>query len=514
MPSFIRPLTTKRLRDLVTNAPAAAGLTSVGVLCAFWLGGEGALVASALGLPVLVWLRRPAPPACVLPPPDPQTGLILRDAVLRELDARLASAAHTGLQTACLAVSIEGLDQLEPRHGRSARPEILRQIAARVQTVMRQDDVVARLPNGFAIVMAPVPRADLETLIQLGGRLLSALRAPVPLRKDSAHLQGCVGFCLPSSAPAPGAAALLEAAEQALSRARDAGPGSMRAFVPDLPAPPANLNLLQQDVALGLETGAFRAWFQPQISTETGHITGAEALARWNHPERGLLCPGAFMDVIYGAGLSCRLGEEIRFHAFSALTGWDRAGLNIPRVSVNLSPEELRDPDIPGRIAWELDRFELTPGRLGIEVLETVVTNTGDEVTPRTISDLARMGCMIDLDDFGTGNAAIPALRRFALHRLKIDRSLIANIDTDTHQRELVAAILSLTDRLGLETLAEGVETLAENAVLAGLGCNHVQGYALARPMPFDGFLAWATRYHEKLARSAHPNPLCGGKTT
>jgi EAL domain-containing protein (putative c-di-GMP-specific phosphodiesterase class I) len=143
------------------------------------------------------------------------------------------------------------------------------------------------------------------------------------------------------------------------------------------------------------------------------------------------------------------------------------------------------------RVRWELDRFGLAPDRLTVEVLETVIEEVGDDMVTRSLAGLAALGCGIDLDDFGTGHAAIGSIRRFSVQRVKIDRSFVRRIDTDTEQQALVSAMILLSDRLGVGTLAEGVETAAEQAALARLGCRHVQGYAIARPMPEDAFRAW-----------------------
>jgi EAL domain-containing protein (putative c-di-GMP-specific phosphodiesterase class I) len=143
------------------------------------------------------------------------------------------------------------------------------------------------------------------------------------------------------------------------------------------------------------------------------------------------------------------------------------------------------------RVRWELDRFGLAPERLTVEVLETVIEEVGDDIVTRSLAGLAALGCGIDLDDFGTGHAAIGSIRRFSVQRVKIDRSFVRRIDTDTEQQAMVSAMVLLSDRLGVATLAEGVETAAEIAALARLGCRHAQGYAIARPMPEDAFRAW-----------------------
>ncbi|MEM1102443.1 MAG: EAL domain-containing protein, partial [Pseudomonadota bacterium] len=238
----------------------------------------------------------------------------------------------------------------------------------------------------------------------------------------------------------------------------------------------------------------------PQVSTETGRVTGFEALARWKHADRGLVSPAEFLPAIEQAGLMERLGEAMLYHALTALKDWDKAEIRVPSVGVNFSPDELRNPKLVEKVKWELDRFEIEPGRLSIEVLESVVANSDDDVVTRNIAALAELGCMIDLDDFGTGHASISSIRRFSVNRIKIDRSFVMKVDEDPEQQRMIAAILMMAERLGLETLAEGVENMGEHAVLSQLGCGHVQGYGIARPMPFSDTLSWMDRHEQKLA--------------
>jgi len=148
-----------------------------------------------------------------------------------------------------------------------------------------------------------------------------------------------------------------------------------------------------------------------------------------------------------------------------------------------------------------LDRFDLEPKRLSVEILETVVAETENDVVVANIAALARMGCGIDLDDFGTGHASITALRRFAVRRIKIDRSFITRLDSDRDQQKMVSAILSMAERLGLATLAEGVETPGEHEMLAQLGCSHIQGFGIARPMPLDETMDWIPRHRGHLSK-------------
>ena len=186
-------------------------------------------------------------------------------------------------------------------------------------------------------------------------------------------------------------------------------------------------------------------------------------------------------------------------NSFRALKTWDAAGVEVPQIGVNFTGSELSNPRLLEKIEWELDRFELTPDRLAVEVLETVVSGAPDDVVTKNINALGAIGCRIDLDDFGTGNASIASIRRFSVSRIKIDRSFVMKADRDQEQQRMISAILTMAERLKVETLAEGVETVGEHVLLAQLGCDHVQGFGIARPMPFDQTIDWIHAHNAKL---------------
>ncbi|MBN8631274.1 MAG: EAL domain-containing protein, partial [Rhodobacterales bacterium] len=294
----------------------------------------------------------------------------------------------------------------------------------------------------------------------------------------------------------------LDAAQVAGDEAARFRPGAIRAYSADLARARADRDALRAGFAHAVDRGEVRAWFQPQLSTDSGEVTGIEALVRWHHPDRGCLAPGQFLPAIEGTDLMEILGQTMLTQSLAALAEFDRKGLRVPTAAVNFSAQELQDPQLPERLRWTLDRFQLAPARLTVEVLESVVAGDGDEVIASNIGRIAAMGCGVDLDDFGTGNASITAIRRFALNRLKIDRSFVREVDQNRDQQKLVTAILSLAERLGLETLAEGVETQAEHALLAQLGCGHVQGFAIARPMPVEDLAAWLGAHRDHRAKA------------
>ncbi|WP_431298446.1 putative bifunctional diguanylate cyclase/phosphodiesterase [Tabrizicola sp. BL-A-41-H6] len=454
-------------------------------LAAFWYGGEGAMVVTALAVPALVL----------------SAGLVVAlgggrsRGLVAEFDRVLADKDGLGRTTGCFVIQFDDPAGLIDRHGRSTQTEILARCNDRIRSAMRFGDTLTILEDGsLAVMLAPVFRLDLETMIQIAGRIQTVVQLPIDLRAGTVHVTCSIGFCQGRRAPEATGRSLLDAAQIAVDEARRHGPGAIRAFSLDMARAKASRDALRDEMQQALAEGQVKAHFQPQLSTDTGGISGMEALARWHHPHRGCLLPGEFLPAIEANGLSAQLSEVMLREALTALASWDRAGFVVPTVSVNFSAAELGDPHLPERLKWELDRFDLTADRLTIEVLETVVATSQSDTITVNIAALAALGCGVDLDDFGTGNASITSIRRFALRRLKIDRSFVTGVDLDREQQTMIAAVQSLAERLGLETVAEGVETAAEHAMLAQLGCGHVQGYAVARPMPAEEASVWLER--------------------
>lgn len=477
-------------------------LAFVPALClgAFWLGGESALMLVALGLPLVVLSVNPQALRAQSAMARRVRGLVPRSDFAEVIEEISLSAREQGRNSVVMVLEINDLDPMVERYGQAAAEQIIRRIGERFDGLLREKDAVSQVGDcRFAVCLQPVQIMDLETCIQLAGRLQTSVEEPVLLEGATVYTTASIGFCMLSRAPGATGQAWLEAAEIALTEARRRGPTAIRAYSNEMRKIAAERNSMRDQVQEALEAGHIQPWFQPQISTDTGRISGFEALARWTHPEKGIIPPGEFLPVLEDAGLLDRLGEVMLYHSLTALKAWDAAGEHVPCVGVNFSDAELNNPRLIEKVRWELDRFELGGDRLAVEILETVVSSGPGDAVSRNVNALAELGCKIDLDDFGTGNASIAAIRRFNVSRIKIDRSFVAKSDRDEDQRMIVSAILSLSERLDIETLAEGVETVGEHALLAQLGCDHVQGFGIGRPMPFDKTMEWMAQHNAKL---------------
>ncbi len=484
----------------VLSGPPALAFAPALTLAAFWIGGERALVVVALGLPLvfagLAEFRSRGRYNLDTSP----GGLMAIDTFATQMEGIFNATRASGENSACLIVALDEYADFLDLHGNAAANHLTEQFSSRILSIIRAQDIVTKLDQDkIAIGLHPSRQLDLEACIQMSGRIQSVVEEPIMLNGAGVYVSCSIGFSLHSNVAEGGYEDWIDAASAALSEAQRNGPSTIRAFSSETRRRSLIRANLRKEFDAALDSGEIRPWFQPQISTDTGRVTGFEALARWEHPQKGVLGPQVFLPFAEQAELMEKLGQAMRYHAFAAMSAWDRAGVVVPRIGVNFSSDELRDPTLVDRLKWELDQNDLTPDRLAIEILETVFSRRPDDVITRNITSLSELGCCIDLDDFGTGHASIASIKRFNVSRIKIDRSFVAKADRDASQQQLVSAILTMAERLNVETLAEGVETKGEHALMAQLGCNHVQGFGISKPMPFEKTLDWITAHRNKI---------------
>ena len=286
---------------------------------------------------------------------------------------------------------------------------------------------------------------------------------------------------------------------------RGAGAKTSTITPPSAPASSKSHLATTQDLNSAFDNREIRPHFQPQVSLSDGRITGMEALARWHHPSQGMVPPLAFLSSVAQAQLWHKLTDTILHDSLSAMRDLEDAGIFVPQVGVNFAQSDLEHPQLVTRILWALDQFDLQPNRLSVEVLENVVVQDAQSPVRHAVNSLAKLGCHIDLDDFGTAQNPFDSLRQLNIDRMKIDRSFVFNIDKDPKKQDMLAAVVLMAQRLNLDTLAEGIETDAGRRVVQKLGCGHAQGYGIGRPMPLDQLQNWALQYQQ--APHPHTSP-------
>lgn len=430
---------------------------------------------------------------------DPKTGLM--DATsFKGFISEMMDEDGYNTPMACIMFRVDEIARMHRDMGALAITSIRTTVAERLQSVLRRGDRVAYLGDEiFAVAICHLRAPELGGVLSLIDRAQTAVGEPIMIDNTSVRVTLSSGFCLASKATAPNGEALVSSAHFALNDALRQGPAGVRAFSSRTPAIVGDGKAAPSEVFEALANGQIIPWFQPQISTDTGKVTGFEALARWDHPERGIIPPSEFLPTLEDAQRMEALSETMLHHGLKAIRNWDRAKLEVPAVAVNFSTQELRNPSLTERIKWDVDRFDLDPARLTVEILETVVSHSDDDIITRNIRALHNQGFKIDLDDFGTGHASLANIRRFAVDRVKIDRSFVTHADDDPEQQRMIAAIVGMAEQLQIETLAEGVETLGEQSILSQLGVNSLQGYAIAKPMPFEDTEQWLRAHAAKL---------------
>ena len=409
---------------------------------------------------------------------DALTGLPNR----RYLDQYL-ERQNSGSRHVLLHVDLDDFKGINDRFGHSAGDEVLRVSAARLLSVLEEGEFAARIGGDEFVVVAPSEDSDAR------GRLLARRVHEVfgPAIKGSGfecRVGASVGVATQLAADGE-IRHLLMNADIALYEAKKLGRNRAEFFSETLRLSAISAKKTADELLCALENDEIFPFFQPQFDAHTLEVVGVEALARWQHPTRGLLTPDKFLGIAEGLNKVSEIDAIILDKSLFQATRWAASDLRIPRVSVNISAQRLRDDGLMRRLS-ELPVLGVS---LSFELLECISFDGHDEELVAAIQKIKSFGIEIEIDDFGTGHASITSLVELAPHRLKIDRKIIAPITQSLSQRRLVSSIIEIGKSMGIEIIAEGVETLLHARILKDLGCRTLQGYALARPMPAQEFM-------------------------
>jgi diguanylate cyclase (GGDEF)-like protein len=417
---------------------------------------------------------------------DPLTDLPNRTHALEIASQKAAD----GLLSAMLLLDLDNFKHVNDSDGHPAGDAMLREVARRVSAALEAEGVVARLGGDEFVIL--LFEASPSRCVEVGNRLLAALeRTPFLVRGRLHPITASAGLVLvQGDSPrgvAPAVEELMANADIALYRAKAAGGGTCHLFsAADGEAYQARRRL-EEEVAAAAASGQFELHFQPQVRLADGAPVGAEALLRWRHPRRGLLLPNAFIDVLETSRHALSVGAWIIDEACRCAALWRREGAGL-RVAVNLFGQQARSRDLASVVAAALAKHGLPPEALELEVTENIALAAEAE-TRATLRALRVLGVGLALDDFGTGFASLTTLKSLPVDRLKIDRGFVAQLPSNAHDRAIVEAVLALAGTLGLEVVAEGVETAEQEAYLRARGCQEAQGYLFGRPVP-----AWEFR--------------------
>ncbi|SFG54112.1 putative bifunctional diguanylate cyclase/phosphodiesterase [Methylobacterium gossipiicola] len=376
---------------------------------------------------------------------------------------------------AVLAIDLDRFKPVNDLHGRGAGDAVLCAVAERLRVLAPPNGLVARIGgDAFALL---VNGLDGEAATHLGESIVASLVKPVSWEQTRIEIGATIGIAL----GLPGhtdAVSLLHEAEVALDRGKRDGRGTVCLFHLDMERALKRRARIEGDLCLGIERGEIEPFYQPVVRLPGRELIGFEVLARWHHPEHGLLGPNEFIALAEETGMISDLTWSIMRRAFNDARSWP-AHL---QLAINISPLQLRDRMLPQRILAILTETGFAPGRLEIEITETALVNDLDAARV-TLKSLQNFGVRIALDDFGTGYSNLHHLRELQFDKLKIDRSYIASLPLGEDPGKIVDAIIALSANLGLSTTAEGIETESSVDRLADLGCTYGQGFLFGRPM-------------------------------
>ena len=412
---------------------------------------------------------------------DALTGLPNRSLLLNRLERATLRAAEDGRSVALAFFDLDRFKAVNDNMGHNAGDQLLKQVGQRISELIRPSDTVARLAGDeFVVVCEGIE--DERHAVEVITRITDAINQhPFPVAAANLAVTASCGIAL--SWPPVHPEALLRDADAAMYRAKRGGGARIEIFDDEMRSRTADRTQLTERLERALDAGEITTHFQPTVDLATGAVHSVEALARWNHPGRGLIPPTEFIGLAEDTGLGLQLGLTVMEQACSEAAGWSRLVASPPAVHVNLSPRQLSQPNLAVMVAGLLETVGLAPSRLVLEITENVLVVDADATRTR-LEELSALGVRIGIDDFGTGYSSLAHLRRLPLDILKIDRSFVEELGQEGGDHAVVAAIVSLGQKLGLASIAEGVERPEQAQILRELGCDSAQGFLYSRPVP------------------------------
>ena len=425
---------------------------------------------------------------------DPLTLLANRRKLDMELD-RLSRASQTERQKfSLLHLDLDRFKQINDTLGHAAGDAMLVHASRVLSRNVRGTDIVARI-GGDEFVILAVDNASAEEMAQLAQRIIVEFHQPIDFEGFSCRCGVSIGIAQANGMNVDARRTLVNA-DLALYRAKGLGRNRYEFFTQNLQAEIVSHKRTADEVLAGIDNDEFTSWYQPQFDAQTNELVGVEALIRWNHPHHGVLAPDKFLKIAEDLNVSAALDQIVLETAMRDKLRWIARGLKIPKVSVNVSSKRLHDE----RLIDRLKPLEIIPGEISFELVESIFLDESEDVVIDNLKRIKELGIDIEIDDFGTGHTSIVSLLKLKPKRLKIDRQLVMPILDSPQERALVRSIIDIARSLGVETVAEGIETMQHAALLRELGCDLLQGYAFSRPLSFNDFTQAALTNWRKAA--------------
>jgi diguanylate cyclase (GGDEF)-like protein len=415
---------------------------------------------------------------------DSLTGLPNRLLFLDRLDQAIARCRRAETSVGVAFLDLDRFKNVNDSLGHDAGDELLIEVARKLEAMIRPGDTVARFGGDeFTVLCEDLP-ADTarEQTVEIAERLLATVLKPLVVRGTEMFVGASVGIAMASSGEER-PEELLRDADAAMYHAKDAGRGRVEVFDDAMRARAFTAHETENALHRALERGEFRIFFQPIVSLGDARCVGAEALIRWQHPERGLLAPAEFIPLAEETGLVVQIGWWVLEESARNAARWQLEQSEPFQVSVNLSARQLVQPDLADRVAKVIAETGLRPESLCFEITESVLMDDAETVLD-IIKRVRALGVQFAIDDFGTGYSSLGYLKRFQVDSVKIDRAFVMGLGSDSGDAAIVSAVIGLAHALGLRVTAEGVETQDQLAALIALECDDAQGYFFSPPQP------------------------------
>jgi diguanylate cyclase (GGDEF)-like protein/PAS domain S-box-containing protein len=428
---------------------------------------------------------------------DSLTGLANRNLLNDRIEQAIAWAKRNNLVMGVMLLDLDHFKLVNDGSGHLVGDALLKEVAKRLTACVRETDTVARLGGDeFVIVLTDLPNPD--DVGQVAEKIQSALSRPVELVGREVFVTASIGVSL---YPRDGdhGEILLRYADIAMYRVKEHGRNSVRQFVPEMGSSAISRLDMEGAMRRALERGEFLLHYQPKIDLASRRIVGVEALVRWQHPQIGLVHPIEFIRLAEETGLILTLGEWVLAESCRQQVAWRGMGLPPLKIAVNMSARQFRQDDLAQRIAAVFLQTGADTSHVILELTESMVMHDVDSALA-SLRALKALGLSLSLDDFGTGYSSLSYLRRFPIDELKIDRSFISDIHTNTDDAAIAGAIVAMGRSLGLLVVAEGVEILAQAEALSHMGCDQVQGFYFSRPLTADACTTLLQEQHGKPA--------------
>lgn len=412
---------------------------------------------------------------------DALTGLPNRILLEDRIEQSLLQSTRHDLQVALLFIDLDRFKVINDILGHAVGDELLSAVARRLQTCVRAEDTVARQGGDeFVIVVPNIDHA--EDAAQVAQQVVTAMAAPFLVRGYELHVMPSIGI---STYPADGenVQTLMKNADTAMYDAKKSGGNGYQFYAARMNESAFERLLMENDLRRALERNKFVLHYQPQVEIATGRLVGVEALLRWQHPERGLVAPGMFIPLAEETGLIVPIGAWVLGEACRQGIAWRRAGAPEFRMAVNISSRQFWRGNLLETLEQVLRDTGAPAAILDIELTESILVRHEAE-TVDLLKHLSKLGVMISIDDFSTGYSSLSYLKRFPIHKLKIDQSFVRDIHEDVDDAAITTAIIAMGRGLNLKVIAEGVETRGQLEFLYSLGCHEAQGYHIGRPVP------------------------------